>query len=75
MAKAAKRLQAILDYMRKVKLITSTVHTHPPSGRGGANQRPTKMADAGAYIDMRQVGGWAVQKLLIYLLSFKLAVR
>ena len=25
MAKAAKRLQAILDYMKKVKLITSTV--------------------------------------------------
>ena len=24
-AKAAKRLQAILDYMKKVKLITSTV--------------------------------------------------
>ena len=30
MAKATKWLQAILDYM-KVKLITSTVHTHPPN--------------------------------------------
>ena len=29
MAKAMKRLQAILDYM-KVKSITSTLHTHPP---------------------------------------------
>ena len=30
MAKATKWLQAILDYMKKVKSITSTVHTHPP---------------------------------------------
>ena len=62
MAKATKWLQAILDYMKKVKSITSIVHTHPP-GRGGANQRPRKMAEAGAYI-VRQVGGWAVQMLL-----------
>ena len=48
MAKATKWLQAILDYMKKVKSITSIVHTHPP-GRGGANQRPRKMAEAGAY--------------------------
>ena len=47
MAKATKWLQAILDYM-KVKSITSTVHTHPPNGRGGANQRPRKMAITGA---------------------------
>ena len=63
MAKAAKRLQAILDYMKKVKLSTSTVHTHPPKGRGGANQRPANMANAGPYIGMRQVGGWAVQTI------------
>ena len=62
MAKAAKRLQAILDYMKKVKLITSTLHTHPPI-RGGANQRPMVWADTGLYIGMRQVGGWAVQEL------------
>ena len=55
-------LQAILDYMKKVKLITSTVHTHPP-GVGGANQRPRKIVCAVAYIGMRQVGGWVVQKL------------
>ena len=61
MAKAAKRLQAILDYMKKVKSITSTVLTHPPNGRGGANQRPRKMANAWAYI-VRQVGGWVDQK-------------
>ena len=30
MAKAAKRLQAILDYMKKVKLITSTVYGQFP---------------------------------------------
>ena len=48
MAKATKWLQAILDYMKKVKSITSTVHTHPPNGRGGANQRPRKMAITGA---------------------------
>ena len=47
MAKATKWLQTILDYM-KVKSITSTVHTHPPNGRGGANQRPRKMAITGA---------------------------
>ena len=46
MAKAAKRLQAILDYMKKVKSITSTVHTHPP-GVGGANQKPKGMAVQG----------------------------
>ena len=63
MAKATKWLQAILDYMEKVKSITSTVHTHPPNGRGGANQRPRKMAEAGAYV-VWQVGGWAVQTLL-----------
>ena len=63
MAKAVKRLQAILDYMKKVKSSTSSVHTHPPNGRGGANQRPMKMVIAWAYI-VRQVGGWAVQKLL-----------
>ena len=63
MAKATKWLQAILDYMKKVKSITSTVHTHPPNGRGGANQRPRKMAITGLYI-VRQVGGWADQKLL-----------
>ena len=48
MAKATKWLQAILDYMKKVKSITSTVHTHPPNGRGGANQRPRKIAITGA---------------------------
>ena len=38
-------LQAILDYIKKVKLITSTVHAHPPKKkRGGANQRPKHMA-------------------------------
>ena len=47
MAKAKIWLQAILDYM-KVKSITSTVCTHPPNGRGGANQRPRKMAITGA---------------------------
>ena len=31
MAKAAK---SILDYMKKVKSITSTVHTHPPGVDG-----------------------------------------
>ena len=36
---------------------------HPPSqGRGGANQRPRKMAEAGAYI-VWQVGGRVVRKL------------
>ena len=59
MAKATKWLQAIQDYMKKVKSITSTIHTHPPNGRG-ANQRPRKMA---LYI-VRQVGRWADQKLL-----------
>ena len=48
MAKAIKWLQAILDYMKKVKSITSTVHTHPPNGRGGANQRPRKMVITGS---------------------------
>ena len=70
MAKAAKRLQAILDYMQKVKSITSTVHTHTP-GVGGANERPKGMACAGAYI-VRQVGGWADQKLLNYLFNYKI---
>ena len=63
MAKATKWLQAILDYMKKVKSIISTIHTNPPNGRGGANQRPRKMAEAGVYI-VWQVGGWADQKLL-----------
>ena len=63
MAKATKWLQAILDYMKKVKSIISTLHTHPPNGRGGAKQRPRKMAEAGVYI-VWQVGGWADQKLL-----------
>uniref|UniRef100_A0A1X7TZN9 Uncharacterized protein n=1 Tax=Amphimedon queenslandica TaxID=400682 RepID=A0A1X7TZN9_AMPQE len=50
MAKATKWLHAILDYM-KVKSIISTIHTHPLNKRGGANQRPRKMAEAaGAYI-------------------------
>ena len=73
MAKATKWLQAILDYMKKVKSSTSSVHTHPPNGRGGANQRPRKMASAGLYI-VWQVGGWAVQKLLNLLFNYKLAV-
>ena len=47
MAKAMKWLQAILDYL-KVMLITSTIHTHPPNGRGGANQSPRKLAITGA---------------------------
>ena len=62
MAKATKWLQAILDYMKKVKSITSTVHTHPPNEKGGATQRPRKRSEAGVYI-VRQVGGWADQKL------------
>ena len=70
MAKATKWLQA--DYMKKVKSITSTVHTYPPR-RGGANQRPRKMAEAGAYIGW-QVGGWAVQMLLKLVINYKLAV-
>ena len=49
--------------MKTVKSITSTVHTHPPKGRGGANQRPRKIDEAEAYI-VWQVGGWAVQTLL-----------
>ena len=64
MAEAVKPLQAILDYMKKVKSSTSSVHTHPPNGRGGANQRPMKLAIARAYIVM-QVGGTKVIKLVI----------
>ena len=56
MAKATKWLQAILDYMKKVKSITSTVHTHPPNERGGTNQRPRKMAITGALYS--EASGW-----------------
>ena len=65
MAKATKWLQAILDYMKKVKSITSTVHTHPPNGRGGANQRPRKMAITGALYSEAsgQMGGPKVIKI------------
>ena len=49
---------------------------HPPSQwKGGANQRPTWVTMPWAYIVARQVGGWAEQELLNYLLSFKLAVN
>ena len=53
-------LQAILDYiMKKVKLSTSTVHTHPPNGRGGANQRQKKMVIVDQpYIGMAAHGKW-----------------
>ena len=66
MAKAMKWLQAILDYMKKVKSSTSSVHTHPPNGRGGANQRPRKMASAGALYSMAsgRMGGTKVIKLV-----------
>ncbi len=53
MAKTTKWLNAILDYMKKVKSNISTVHTHPPGevvSIGGANQRPTKMEADTAYI-------------------------
>ena len=64
MAKATKWLQAILDYM-KVKSITSTVHTHPPNGSGGANQRPKKMAITGAFYSeaSERMGGPKVIKI------------
>ena len=67
MAKATKWLQAILDYMKKVKSITSTVHTHPSNGRGGANQRPRKRAITGALYSEAsgQMGGPKVIKLII----------
>ena len=64
MAKPMKWLQTILDYM-KVKLITSTIHTHPPNGRGGVNERPGKMAITGAlYSEVSgRIGGPKVIKI------------
>ena len=40
-----KQLQAILDYMKKVKSSITTVHTH--STMGGVNQRPKEMGEVG----------------------------
>ena len=50
----------------KVKLNTSTVHSHPPNGKGGANLRPKKMVIGEPYIGKWQVEGWAAQNLCIY---------
>ena len=63
MAKTTQWLNAILDYMKKAKLITSTVHTHPPNGIGGANSKAGDITESLGYIATWQVGRWAVQEI------------